>query len=373
MSPQTAKRALSALLSLCIFMSAAACKSAPDPTAQGGTQASGEASAPSELLTERYQKSVLEYFDTVSQLIGYDVSEETFDENAAAFIQLIEDYHKLTDIYHSYEGINNVRTINKNAGIEPVAVDERLIDLLEFSKQMYSETDGLCNIAMGSVLSIWHKYREQGIDDPENAQLPPMEDLRTAAQHCDINDIIIDREAGTVFLADPEMLLDLGAVAKGYTVERAAELLSERGVKSGYTINIGGNVRTIGKKGDGTDWAAGIQNPDTGSDAPYIIRITATDKAVVTSGNYQRFYYVDGVRYHHIIHPETLMPANYFDAVSVVSSDSGRADALSTALYNMPVDEGRALVEALDNTEAIWVHSDGSYEYSDGFAEYILD
>ena len=142
---------------------------------------------------QRYSKAYLEFFDTVTQIIGYEEDEETFSQNCEKVYSLLEEYHQLTDIYHSYEGVNNVRTINRSAGAEPVKVDEKLIGLLEFSKEMCRVTGGACNIAMGSVLSIWHKYREAGINDPESAALPPMEDLTEAAKHCDIDHLIIDR------------------------------------------------------------------------------------------------------------------------------------------------------------------------------------
>ena len=318
-------------------------------------------------------KNYLEFFDTVSQIIGYESDAKAFEENCAAVYELLEEYHKLTDIYHSYEGVNNVRTINKAAGIEPVKVDEKLVDLLVFAKEMYAQTGGRCNIAMGSVLSIWHRHREIGMGDPESATVPDFDELSAAAEHTSIDDLVIDEENGTVFLRDPEMSLDLGAVAKGYAVERAVELLKSRGVESGYTVNIGGNVRTIGTKGDGTDWKAGIQNPDTESDIPYVVRITLNGMALVTSGNYQRYYEVDGVRYHHIIDPDTLMPARYFSAVSVLCEDSGKADALSTALYNMSLDDGKSLLGGMDGVEAYWIMPDGTAEYTDGFAEYFTE
>ena len=322
---------------------------------------------------ERMAQTYLEFFDTVTQVIGYESDAAVFEEHCEAVYSLLEDYHKLTDIYHSYEGVNNVRTINQNAGVKPVEVDSRLIDLLLFAKEMCAATDGKCNIAMGSVLSIWHRAREIGIGDPENAALPDPEKLSEAAEHCSIDDLVINKEAGTVYLSDPEMSLDLGAVAKGYTVERAAELLQSRGVTTGYTLNVGGNVRTLGKKGDGEDWKAGIQNPDTESDSPYVLRVTLDSAALVTSGNYQRYYEVDGVRYHHIIDPDTLMPARYCDSVSVLAADSGLADALSTALFNLSVEDGKALLSQNAGVEALWVFSDGSTDCTDGFKVYISD
>lgn len=347
-------RAISAILAAAAALTLCSCETAKEKT--------------------RFSKAYLEFFDTVTQIVGYEKDEEIFEQNCEKVYSLLEEYHQLTDIYHSYEGVNNVRTINRSAGKEPVKVDEKLIDLLEFSKEMCAVTDGKCNIAMGSVLSIWHKYREQGIDDPETAALPPMDTLTEAAQHCDIDDLVIDREAGTVYLADPEMSLDLGAAAKGYAVEKAAQLLISEGVESGYSLNVGGNVRTIGAKSDGSDWAAGIQNPDTSdTENPYIVRLKLNGAALVTSGNYQRYYYVDGVRYHHIIDPDTLMPLNNFDSVSILCGDSGTADALSTALFNMSVDDGKALLSKLGGIDAVWVFPDGSYDCTDGFRALIID
>ena len=319
---------------------------------------------------QRRSHSYLELFDTVTQIIGYD-DEESFEQSCEAVYSLLEEYHQLTDIYHSYDGVNNVRTINLNAG-EAVSVDEKLIDLLLFAKEMYERTDGLCNIAMGSVLSVWHDYREQGISDPENAALPSMEELSAAAEHCVIENLIIDEQAGTVCLADADMSLDMGAVAKGYAAERAAELLMSMGITEGYTLNIGGNIRTIGGKQDGSEWQAGIQNPDTESDEPYVLIVSLSDAALVTSGNYQRYYEVDGVRYHHIINPNTLMPENYFSSVSVLAADSGIADALSTALFNVPVEQGKEILEGFGDIQAVWVMPDGSIEYTDGFEEHIV-
>ena len=128
-------------------------------------------------------------------------------------------------IRDSYEGINNIKTINDNAGIKPVKVDKRIIDLIKFSKDMYEKTNGKTNIAFGAVLSIWHEYRTIGIEDPANAALPSEEELRIASEHTNIEDIVIDEEHSTVFLSDPLMRLDVGAVAKGYATEQVSNCL----------------------------------------------------------------------------------------------------------------------------------------------------
>lgn len=321
---------------------------------------------------EQYKTVYIDTFDTVTQYIGYDESQESFKAKTEILNQELLEYHQLYNIYNSYEGINNLRTINANAGKEPVKVDQRIIDLLKFSIELYAKTDGEINIAMGSVLEIWHHYRTEGIDAPELAVLPAMEKLEEAAKHCNINDIIIDEEASTVYLADPEMSLDVGSIGKGYAVQKIAEYAKELGYNN-LVINCGGNVISIGNKADNTDWIFGIQNPDLEAENELLKRVAITDMCLVTSGDYQRYYMVDGKEYCHIIDPDTLMPAEYFKSVSIITDHSGLADALSTALFNMPYEEGLALINSIENAEAIWVFEDESIHYSENFEDYIVD
>ena len=163
------------------------------------------------------------------------------------------------------------------------------------------------------------------------------------------------------------MKLDVGAIAKGYAVEMVARSLEARGV-TGYIINVGGNVRTVGTKPDGSKWKVGIEDPLGGDD--YISLVSLSGESLVTSGVYQRYYIVDGKKYHHIIDPETLMPAEGYASVSVLTADSALGDALSTALMCMTVDEGTALVESLDGVEAQWVFPDGTRRASSGWGKY---
>lgn len=321
---------------------------------------------------EQYRAVYIDSFDTVTQIIGYDESEEKFREKADILNEKLIYYHQQYTIYSSYEGINNIRTINQNAGVEPVKVDQAIIDLLKFSKQMHEETNGKINIAMGSVLSIWHNYRTNGISNPSEAALPPMDKLEEAAKHTDINNLIIDEDASTVYLADPEMSLDVGSIGKGYAVQMVAEYAKELGLTN-LILNVGGNVASIGPRADGTGWKLGIQNPDLDAENSTVKTVQFSDKCLVTSGDYQRYYTVDGKEYCHIIDPDTLMPAEYFSAVSIIIDHSGKADALSTALFNMPYEDGLALINSIEGAEAIWVFEDGSIKYSENFESYVID
>ena len=250
--------------------------------------------------------------------------------------------------------------------------------LLTEAKSMHETTGGKMNVAFGAVLKIWHDYREAALDDPARAAVPSMEELEAAAEHCNIDDLILDEEASTVYFADPEMQLDVGSVGKGYAAEMVARAAEERGLKSAL-ISVGGNLRSIGHKPDYSRWTGGIQNPWTTTadivpteSGGYVAVVEVEDMSLVTSGNYQRYYELDGVRYHHLIDPDTLMPANYYSAVSVLAPDSGLADCLSTGLYCMPLEEGLALVESLENVEAMWMmNEEDEVVYSSGFEAHL--
>ncbi|MGN0759864.1 MAG: FAD:protein FMN transferase [Candidatus Ventricola sp.] len=325
---------------------------------------------PAGAVMNKYSTMYLDSFDTVITLIGYAESEETFNEQADQVHEMFLYMHKLFDTYNSYEdeGIVSIFTLNERAAQEPVAVDPILFSLLTFCKANYALCHEQVNVAMGSVLSIWHEYREAGLADPEHAQLPPMEALEAASGHMNIDDLVLDEENMTVYFADPQLRLDVGAVAKGYATELISQMLLA-GPMPSFIISAGGNVRTGISPQDGRKaWGVGIQDPD-GSVfglSDYVEVLYIHDISVVTSGDYQRYYEVDGQRYHHLIDPETLMPDTDFRSVSIITEDSGYADMLSTAAFLMPYEESRAFIESLDGVDAIWLFPDGSMQMTDG-------
>ena len=208
---------------------------------------------------KQYTATFLELFDTVTTVIGFAGSEEEFSKKAQDVRDKLYEYHVLFDIYDEYESVNNLKTVNKNAGVAPVKVDKKIIDLVLDLKKYYDMTSGRVNAAMGSVLSLWHEARNDGIDNPMNAYLPDENALREAKKHTDFACVIVDTEASTVFLSDPGMSLDVGAAAKGWAAEKVAQTLPE-----GLLISVGGNVVATGPKDEkGTPWVIGIQDPDS--------------------------------------------------------------------------------------------------------------
>lgn len=328
-----------------------------------------EKEVPKELT--RYSTIFYDSFDTYTQVIAYCESEEEFAAQMEALEADLKAYNDLYDIYNNYEGINNVKTINDNAGIAPVEVDDRILSMLELALEMYELTNGKLNIAMGSVLQVWHNYREA-----DNNTLPTDAELAAANQHCDINNVVIDKDAKTVYLTDPEMSLDVGSVGKGYAVEMVCQAAEARGLTSAL-VSVGGNLRAIGTKPDGSSWTGAVQDPWNASEvytsnSDYIgSAIYVSDLALVTSGDYQRYYVVDGKQYHHLIDPETLYPATYFDSVSVLCGDSGLADCLTTGLFCMSLEEGMALIESLEGVDALWCLQDHTIATSSGWDAHL--
>ncbi len=323
--------------------------------------------------TTRYQAEFLGVFDTVTTIVGYSESKEEFTALVGRIKDKLTEYHRLYDIYHSYKDVNNIKTINDNAGIAPVKVDKELISLLLFAKKQYYVTEGKTNIALGSVLRIWHEYREKGISDPLSAELPPRKLLEQAARHTDIKGIIIDTKASTVYLSDPGMSLDVGALAKGYATERTARYLEDGGVSS-LLLDVGGNVRAIGGKPgkNGMEpWNIGIKNPNKESKDTELCSVLISGYSVVSSGSYERYYTVNGKKYNHIIDPSTLSPASHFTDVTIICRDSGLADALSTAVFVMPLEMGKRFVEGLNGVAVMWVMDNGKLVYSKGFKSFL--
>ena len=312
---------------------------------------------------KQYSATFLTVFDTVTTILGRDASEAAFQQKAQAVHDELLFYHQLFDIYHEYEGLNNLKTVNDHPG-QAIAVDKAVIDLLLDCKAYYDLTDGRVNAAMGSVLRLWHEAREDGLNDIANAYLPDAAALEEAAGHAGWDSVVIDAEQGTVTITDPGLRLDVGAIAKGWSVQRVAE-----NAPGGLLISVGGNVCATGPKdSDGTPWVVGVQDPDGGEN--YLHTLYLTKGSMVTSGDYQRAYLVDGEIYHHIIDPDTLYPGKLWRAVTVVCPDSGLADALSTALFLLPMEEGQKLLDECEST-AMWVDADGNMYYSDGFEDLI--
>ena len=310
----------------------------------------------------RYQSVYYDLFDTVTVISGYANTAEDYNESVSMLHSELLTCHRLFDIYHEYEGINNLATVNKNAGLSPVTVDERIIELLSQAKAAYERTDGAVNVAMGALLKVWHKYRTE-----DNNELPSGKELEKAAEHISIDSLVIDPDKSTVYITDPEASLDMGALAKGYACDRAYKMLGQSGMISAC-INLGGNVLTYGEKPNGEGgWNVGIQSPDSEG---YLFDLEVCNKSVVTSGDYHRYYTVDGKDYHHIIDPQTRYPATHYTQVTVICESSLDADILSTALFVLDLEKGERIADEY-GAAVVWIEKDGTVRKNSKAEEII--
>ncbi len=311
---------------------------------------------------ESFRYTYLDVFDTVTSFTIFAGSRAEADELAELLHGELLTCHRLFDIYHEYDGMTNLCTVNRLAGEKAVTVDGRILELLSFALEMGEVSGGKLNVCMGSLLSLWHEARTNANEHPESAALPDRDAILEAMGHYSLSSLQLDPENAAVRFLDPALKLDVGAVAKGWAVERACRLAREKGY-SGFLISAGGNVCAVGYKGNGSPWKVALENPENSGANLAVVQMG--DCAAVTSGSYQRYFEVDGVRYCHIIDPDTGEPAARYEMVTVICPDSAVGDALSTALFLLPREEGAALAE-LYHAEALW-YSGSSYETTPGF------
>lgn len=305
----------------------------------------------------KYTTTLLDVgFDTFVQFTAYTEDEDTFKSYGLDLQEQFKHYNALFDKYNTYEGVNNIKTINDNAGIEAVKVEDDLMEMLVLAKQYSTYSSSHFDITMGSVLEIWHNYREDAETNPP--AIPSMEELTAAKTNSGWEFVEINEAEQSVYITNKEVSLDVGAIAKGFACEKVAQDLQKDGLTSGI-INAGGNVRLIGDKPNGSLWEVGIQIPDA-SLSDSLIRVKMSkDMSFVTSGDYQRFYMYENQMMHHIIDPTTLFPSRHARSVTVITADSGIADMLSTTLFTMSYEDGNKLLETLRENgievEAIWL------------------
>ncbi|MBV1758895.1 MAG: FAD:protein FMN transferase [Dethiosulfatibacter sp.] len=279
-------------------------------------------------------------------------------EDSSYFEAIYDEVSRLESILSVHIEGSEVALINENAGIQPVKVSQETFDVIEKSIEYAVLSEGLFDITIGPLVSLW------GIGT-ESYRLPDQTEIDAAVDLIDYRKIILNYEDSTVYLSEKNMSIDLGAIAKGYIADKAAEKMIELGLKSAI-INFGGNVVLLGEKPDGSAFQVGIQEPDE-SRGGIVGTVTARDISLVTSGDYERYFVQDDVRYHHILDPYTGFPTdNNIKAVAIIANRSFDADALSTAVLLQGLEKGMAMIESLDGMEAVFITKEHEIYLSEG-------
>lgn len=299
---------------------------------------------------ERSQTYTDTLFDTVISVQIFDSVDE----------DVLKGCEKLCKKYDSMfsnkiEG-SEISRIN-SAGGNPVEASKETIKLIKKGIYYSEMSDGAFDITIAPVSNLWDFKAE-------TPSVPSPEAIAEAVSHVNYENIII--RDNTVKLADPQAGIDLGAIAKGYIADRIKDYLEEEGVRHAM-INLGGNVLAMGSKLDGSDYNIGIQKPFDETGEP-ITSVKISDKSVVTSGIYQRYFKADGKIYHHILDPNTGYPCdNNLYSVTILTDSSLTADALSTTCFLLGYDRGMKLINQLDNVDAIFITNDNQIHYSKNF------
>ncbi len=264
--------------------------------------------------------------------------------------------HRLEEILSTWIPGSELSRINAAAGQRAVAAGLETLELLERSLEMARLTEGGFNIAIGPAVEAWNVSRE--------GRIPRQGELDAARPLMDLSAIHVDREAGTVYLARSGMRVDIGGIGKGYAADFAARVMREAGASAGV-VAISGDIKTFGRLPDGQRFTFGIQHPRK-ENGITIGQLELEDEAVSTAGDYQRYFEKDGIRYHHILDPQTLQPARRSQSVTVVAETGVLADGLDTGIFVMGPEKGMALIERLPGVEGVIVAADGTVFVSSG-------
>ena len=268
---------------------------------------------------------------------------------------------RLEQILSTWIPESELSQINAAAGQRAVAAGPETIELLEHSLEMARLTEGGFNIAIGPAVEAWNVSRE--------GRIPRQVELNDARPLMDLSAIQIDKQAGTVYLARSGMQVDIGGIGKGYAADFAARVMREAGASAGV-VAISGDMKTFGRLPDGQRFVFGIQHPRKEIGIT-IGQLELEDEAVSTAGDYQRYFEKDGIRYHHILDPQTLQPARLSQSVTVVAKTGVLADGLDTGIFVMGPEKGMALIERLPGVEGVIVGADGTVSVSSGLQDRL--
>jgi thiamine biosynthesis lipoprotein len=268
---------------------------------------------------------------------------------------------------------SDISKINENAGVQPVKVHADTFYVVKKAVEYAEMSKGSFDISTLPISRLWDL-------SGDNPRIPTEEEINQALTLVNYKKIILDEEKQTVFLETEDMAIDLGGIAKGYAGDEVVRILKEHNVERAL-INLGGNIMVINGKEDGSPWKIGIQNPrvkESSGDIRHIAIVQARDCAVITSGDYERYnvevYEQTGQRYHHIFDPKTGYPAkNGVISVTIVTESGIDADALSTSLFVLGVEDGLELANSLEGIHTMIITENKEIYFSDGFRNLVSD
>lgn len=276
-----------------------------------------------------------------------------------AINEALSEIEKIGDLLNFFSDKSEIAEINKNAGVRPVKVSPETLEILDKTTYASEITSGAFDITIGPVISLWDFHKKIKPEDKA---------IKERLSLVSYKGIILDKAASSAYLNTKGMVIDPGGIAKGYAADKAVDMLKKSGIESGV-VSIAGDIKAFGLKPDGRPWKIGIKNPRPtplysplgkggkgGSEIMATIELS--DKAISTSGDYERYFIIEGSRYHHILNPKTGYPASECQSVSVIAKDGAATDSFSTGVFILGYEKGLRLLENM-GFDGIIVDKDG--------------
>jgi len=298
-----------------------------------------------------------EWHERFESIMGTRISVEVWHEDpaaaGAAIDAVIAEMHRVDELMSHYKPESQLSQVNRDAAKAPVKVDPELAGLIARALEFSELSDGAFDITYASV-GYLYDYRER--------KHPTEAEIQAALPAVNWRHVVVDREASTVRFLEPGVRIDLGGIAKGHAVDSSIAILEARGIRNA-TVTAGGDSRILGDR-RGRPWVVGIRHPDERDRV--IARVPLEDAAISTSGDYERFFDEDGVRYHHIIDPATGKSPRGVRSVTVIGPNSTLTEGLTKSVFILGPERGIALIEAQEDVDAVVVTADGRVIYSKG-------
>ncbi|MCX8104391.1 MAG: FAD:protein FMN transferase [Ignavibacterium album] len=307
----------------------------------------------------RNSSDELKTFKRTQILLGTVVEIQVRDKDEQkvenAITKAFAEIKRIDDLFTTYNEESPVWKINYSADTV-LKIDDEIYNLLVLCDSVTTISNGCFDVSLDNLTRAWGFYTD-------NPKLPSKAAIDSALSASGWKNIKLT--GNNIIVKKRIVGLNFGAIAKGYAVDKAIEILKTVGIESAL-VNAGGEIKVIGK-----DWKVGIQHPRDERDIIAVVRLE--NNSVATSGDYEQFFEVDGIRYHHLLDPKSGYPARGLQSVTIINPSNTFADALATAVFVMGKDEGIKLIESLDDTEGMIVDGNGNIFYSSGFKKYLIN
>ena len=301
-----------------------------------------------------------EWLSSEQAIMGTRIHVELWHEKnkdgQAAIDAVMAEMHRIDELMSPYKKASELYRINQLASKQELAISNEMFELISRSIEFSRQTAGAFDITYASVGHMYN-YREH--IRPDNKA------IKQELAKIDYRNIVLNKNRQTIHFTQPGVFIDLGGIAKGYAVDNGINILQQRGFKHAI-VSAGGDSRILGNR-HGRPWMMGIKDPRKRN--ALVTRLPLWDTALSTSGDYERYFIEDGVRYHHIIDPKTGDSARELRSVTIIGPDAITTDALSTSLFIMGIEKGMALANRLADIDAIMIDSKGQFYYSNGLQE----